>query len=75
MLTCTFSGGEDGTPITYQWHRDGTLLTAQTSQTLIFSPLREADTGEYTCTVMRDSLNDTISETVSINVEGWHMHS
>ncbi len=79
-LTCTATAGGIITP-TYQWRRGGTLLTAQTSatfsfseatrtsQTLTFSPLREADTGVYTCTVMRDSLTET-STTVSINVEG-----
>ncbi len=79
-LTCTASGGGNGTP-TYLWFRNATLLSAQTSatfsfsletetsQTLTFSPLREADTGGYMCTVMSNSLMET-SETVSINVEG-----
>lgn len=77
-LTCTVSGGGNGT-ITYQWHRNGTFLNesstisfsvaTDTSQILSFSPLMEADTGLYNCTVMRDFMTGT-SNAVSINARG-----
>ncbi len=68
-LTCTASGGGNGAP-TYQWRRDGTLLTTQSPpDRLSFFPLRQADSGEYTCTVTRGTMNVT-SNSVTITVGG-----
>ena len=64
------------------WHlftdgwRDGSLLTGQTSATLSFSPLRQVDSGVYTCEATRSSISVT-SAGVSITVVGecnWIMH-
>ena len=50
-LTCTVSGG--GTTTTsYQWLRNGSPLTGQTSDTLSFTPLRStapSSNGDYVC--------------------------
>ncbi len=66
--TCTASGGASMT-YTYQWLRyDGDIVN-ETSPTIFFSPLREADVGRYNCRVSDDSLNIT-SDGIVINVEG-----
>ena len=67
-LTCQFTGGETVTPV-YQWLKDGSPLTGETSDTLSFSPLRETDSGGYTCEVTTGSLNGT-SPSVTITVVG-----
>ncbi len=73
-LTCTASGGEGCTPA-YQWHRDGTLLTTQSpSGRLSFSPLGQADSGEYTCTVTRGTVTESIVD-MTITVRGEHIIS
>ena len=66
-LTCTASGGESGTP-TYQWCKDGTLVTTPSSPDIFsFSPLGQADSGGYNCTVTRGSMIVT-SELFTITV-------
>ena len=64
-LTCDISGAERLNPtITYQWTKyDGTTQTpVGTNSTLILSPLRFSDIGDYTCDVTIDStlLNSNI---------------
>ncbi len=67
-LTCTASGGAFMT-YTYQWlSYDGDIVN-ETSSTIFFSPLREADVGRYNCRVSDGSINIT-SEKVEIDVEG-----
>ena len=56
-LTCNVTGGVT-TESTYRWVRDGTLLNV-TSATLSFSPLRETDSGVYTCEGTRSSITRT----------------
>ena len=55
-LTCTVTGAERLTDsvITYQWFKDGEVVSGQTMETLSFS-----DAGSYTCqaTVMSSLLN------------------
>ena len=67
-LTCQVTGGETMTP-TYRWFRNGSLLTGQTSNTLSFSPLRETDSGVYTCEGTRSFMTVT-SANVTITVVG-----
>ncbi len=67
-LTCTASGGASMT-YTYQWLRYDGDIDGETSSTISFSPLREADVGRYNCRVSDGSLNN-ISDGVVINVEG-----
>ncbi len=67
-LTCTVNGGASMT-YTYQWLRyDGDIVN-ETSSTISFSPLREADVGRYDCQVSDGFMNIT-SDGVVINVEG-----
>ena len=65
-LTCQFTGGEAVTPV-YRWLKDGSLLAGETSDTLSFSPLRNTDSGGYTCEVTTGSLTGT-SPSVTITV-------
>ncbi len=66
-LTCTASGGAPMT-YTYQWLRyDGDIVN-ETSSTISFSPLREADVGQYNCRVSDGSVTTT-SDNVVICVE------
>ena len=67
-FTCQFIGGEAVTPV-YQWLRDDSPLAGETSGTLSFSPLRETDSGGYTCEVTTGSLTGT-SSVVTITVVG-----
>ncbi len=67
-LTCTASGGESMT-YTYQWQRYDGDIVGETSSTISFSPLREADFGRYNCRVSDGSMTNT-SDGVVINVEG-----
>ncbi len=67
-LTCTASGGASMT-YTYQWLRYGGDIVGETSSTISFSPLREADDGRYNCRVSDCSMTTT-SDGVMINVEG-----
>ena len=46
-LTCTVTGGTM-TP-TYQWWKDGALLTNQTASTIAFRPLQQTSSGVYIC--------------------------
>ena len=56
-LTCNVTGGVT-TESTHRWFRDGTPLNV-TSATLSLSPLRETDTGVYTCEGTRSSITRT----------------
>ncbi len=47
-LTCTASGGASMT-YTYQWLKYDGDIVGETSSTISFSPLREADVGRYNC--------------------------
>ncbi len=67
-LTCTASGGAS-MAYTYRWQRYGRDIDGETSSTISFSPLREADSGKYNCRVSEGSMNTT-SDGVMINVEG-----
>ena len=67
-LTCTASGGVSMT-YTYQWLKYDGDVVGETSSTISFSPLREADVGRYNCRVS-DGFINTTSDGVIINVEG-----
>ncbi len=67
-LTCTACGGASMT-YTYQWLRYDGDINDETSSTISFSPLREADVGRYNCRVSVGSMTIT-SENVVISVEG-----
>ena len=68
MFTCEVTGG--GTMTTnYQWLRNSAPLSGETSATLSFSPLRQSDSGVYTCEATRSSMTGT-SAGVTITVAG-----
>ncbi len=67
-LICTASGGASMT-YTYQWLRYDGDIVGETSSTISFSPLREADVGRYNCQVSDDFMIIT-SDGVVINVDG-----
>ncbi len=54
---------------TYQWLRYDGDMVGETSSTISFSHLREADVGRYNCRVS-DGSTSTTSHGVVINVEG-----
>ena len=57
-LTCNVAGGVT-TASTYQWFRNGSLCNETSTSTLSFSPLRETDSGVYTCEGTRSSITRT----------------
>ena len=65
-LTCTVSGAERLTSamVTYQWLKDGAVVSDQTMATLSFSPLTFSDAGSYSCwgTVTSSLLSVPISQ-------------
>ena len=67
-LTCEVIGGGTMTP-TYRWFRNGSPLSGQTSATLSFSPLRQSDSGSYSCETTRSSIT-VRSTSTTITVEG-----
>ena len=68
-LTCmvVVTGGS-GTVI-FRWLRNGSPLSGQTSSTLSFSPLRQIDSGSYSCAITRSSIT-VRSASIAITVEG-----
>ncbi len=67
-LTCTASGGASMT-YTYQWLKYDGDIVGETSSTISFSPLWEADDGRYNCQVSVGSVTTT-SDGVVIIVQG-----
>ena len=72
-LTCTVTGAErlTGSTITYQWFKDGVMVSGQTMETLSFTSLTFSDVGGYTCetTVMSSLLSGPITTTRSSPVD------
>ena len=82
-LSCTVSGGETTATTTYQWRRDNSPLSGETSATLSFTPLRQttpSSNGQYACEVMRSG-RTARSRSITIDVTGIslnvirHVHS
>ena len=71
-LSCTVSGAGmlTGATITYQWFKDGVVMSGQTMETLSFTSLSYSDAGGYTCqaTVMSSLLSGPINSSNSIGV-------
>ena len=51
----------------YQWYKDGTALTGETSSTLNFSALAESDAGDYTV-VVSNGVSSVTSDTATVTV-------
>ena len=71
-LTCTVTGAERLTDamLTYQWLKNGVVVSGQTMATLSFSSLTFSDAGSYTCqATATSSLLSAPITTASINSE------
>ena len=71
-LTCHESYGGNTTNITssYQWLKNDRNSSNQTSRILSFSPLKESDSGRYSCQVTRDNCTTTSNNSVEVTVNG-----
>ena len=71
-LTCTVTGAErlTDTAITYQWFKDGVIVSDQSMETLSFPTLSFSDAGGYTCqsTVMSSLLSGPITTNSSDHI-------
>lgn len=67
-LTCQVTGGGTVLPL-YQWFKNSSLLTSETSDTLSLSPLRETGSGIYTCAGTRSFVTVT-SANITVAVAG-----
>ena len=56
-LTCTLNGTERLTDssVTYQWFKDGMVVSGQAIETLSFSFLAISDAGSYSCAIILSS--------------------
>ena len=56
-LTCTLNGTERLTDsnVTYQWFKDGMVVSGQAMETLSFSSLTISDAGSYSCAIFLSS--------------------
>ena len=55
-LTCDVFGTDNLNPtLTYEWQRNGNVVSNQRERTLSLSPLSDSHVGEYVCTVTVDS--------------------
>ena len=56
-LTCTLNGTERLTDssVTYQWFKDGMVVSGQAMETLSFSFLAISDAGSYSCATVVSS--------------------
>ena len=72
-LTCTVTGAEGltGSTTTYQWFKDGVMVSGQTMETFSFTSLSFSDAGGYTCqaTIMSNLLSGPITTTSSNSVD------
>ena len=66
-LSCDVTGTENlNTPtFTYQWRRNGGVISGQQGSTLSLSPLTASNAGEYNCSVTVSSTS--LSSTVTVN--------
>ena len=66
-LSCDITGAENlNTPtFTYQWRRNGGVISGQQGSTLSLSPLTASNAGEYNCSVTVSSTS--LSSTVTVN--------
>lgn len=65
-LSVTFSGGKS--PYTYEWFKDGSIISGETSATFTKSSITSADAGEYYVSVS-DAMNnteDSVKATVTV---------
>ena len=69
-LNCTVTGAErlNGSTITYQWFKDGEMVSGQAMKSYSFARLSFSDAGGYTCrvTLMSDLLSGSFT-TTSLN--------
>ena len=66
-LSCNVTGIDnfDAPTLTYQWHRNGQVISEQHGSTLSLSPLSASKVGEYNCTVIVNSTSLNFPITVN----------
>ena len=69
-LACDVSGTDNLNPsLTYEWQRNGGVLSNQQERTLSLSPLSGTHVGEYVCMVTVDS---TLLNSLEMRTSGTH---
>ena len=66
----------DGIPsnITYQWRKDGNILSGETSNTLSLASVMFSDSGVYQC-IPSNSEGSHNSTTIRVDIRGVSTHS
>ena len=70
-LSCDVTGTENlNTPtLTYQWRRNGGVISGQQGSTLSLSPLTASNAGEFDCSVTVNSTSLSSTVTVKSNTD------
>ncbi len=55
------------TPITYQWYKNGSIVTGATSSSITFKSIKAANAGSYYC-VVKNPVSAATSSTASIKI-------
>lgn len=66
--TTVFSVEATGTAVTYQWKKDGNILTGATSSKLVLTTVQAGDAGSYTVTVNGPNSTSVTSDAAVLNV-------
>ena len=71
FLTCDVSGTNklNSLTLTYEWQRNGGVLSNQQARNLFLSPLSGSHVGEYVCRV---SVNSTLLNSEEMRASGTH---
>lgn len=59
----------EGAELTYQWLKDGFILSGQNENTLTIENVVESDAGEYTCNVSGRCGEQVTSESITVEIE------
>ena len=69
-LTCDVSGTDNLNPaLTYEWQRNGVVLSNQQVRTLLLHPLSGSHVGEYACKV---TVHSALLNSVEMRTSGTH---
>ncbi|KAI6646629.1 Receptor-type tyrosine-protein phosphatase F-like [Oopsacas minuta] len=68
-LTCDVTDSSGSTQnFVFEWYKDSSLITSETSKDLILSSVTTSDTGNYSCSASIQGSNTTVSDEVLIEV-------
>ena|GEM_PF-2707472 len=62
VLTATPTGSPAGSPVTYQWKKNGADIDGATSSTYTINDAEASDAGKYTCTISYGACSTTSAE-------------